>query len=48
MIKIRRNHVIEEIDRAADGETIAEGRGPQIELRIGRLVIRVGYYSEII
>jgi len=48
MIKIRRNHVIEEIDRAADGKTIAEGRGPQIELRIGRFVIRLGYYSEII
>ena len=48
MIKIRRNHVIEEIERAADGKTIAEGRGPQIELRIGRLIIRLGYYSEII
>ena len=48
MIKIRRNRVIEEIERAANGKTIAEGRGPQIELRIGRFVIRLGYYSEII
>jgi len=48
MIKIRRNHVIEEIERAADGKTIAEGRGPQIEIQIARLVIRLGYYSEII
>ncbi|MCD6535554.1 MAG: hypothetical protein J7K49_00805 [Thaumarchaeota archaeon] len=48
MIKIRKNHVIEEIDRAADGKTIAEGRGPQIEVQIGRLVIRLGYYTEII
>ena len=48
MIKIRKNHIIEEIERAADGKTIAEGRGPQIEIQIGRLVIRLGYYSEII
>ena len=48
MIKIRKSHVVEEIDRAADGKTIAEGHGPQIEVKIGRLVLRLGYYSEII
>jgi len=48
MIRVRKSHVIEEIERAADGKTITEGRGPQIELQIGRLVIRLGYYSEII
>ena len=48
MIKIRKSHVVEEIERAADGKTIAEGRGPQIEVQIGRLVIRLGYYTEII
>ena len=48
MIRIRKNHVVEEIERAADGKTIAEGRGPQVEVQIGRFVIRLGYYSEII
>ena len=48
MIKVRRNYMVEEIERAADGKTIAEGRGPQIEVQIGRFVIRLGYYSEII
>jgi len=48
MIKIRKSHVVEEIERAADGKTIAEGRGPQIEVRVGRLIVRLGYYTEII
>ena len=48
MIKIRKSHVVEEIERAADGKTIAEGRGPQVEIQVGRLIVRLGYYSEII
>ena len=48
MIKIRKNNVVEEIERAADGKTVAEGRGPQIEVRVGRLIVRLGYYTEII
>ena len=48
MIRVRKSHVIEEIERAADGKTIAEGRGPQIEVRVGRLIVRLGYYTEII
>jgi len=44
-IKLNRE-VVEEIDRDEE-HTLAEGRGPQLELRFGRLIIRLGIYREI-
>ena len=44
-IKLNRE-VIEEIDRD-EKHTLAEGQGPQLELRLGRLIIRLGIYKEV-
>ena len=45
-IKLNRE-IVEEIDRDEE-HTLVEGRGPQLELRIGRFVLRLGFYRAII